>query len=161
VSSLPIVAFMTFDETAETLAGVSAREASERLEELERAAAGADTRAGPAARPHRGLASLAGGRVVYPHATPDYFAEFAAHARDLGARIIGGCCGTTPGEIAAIHEALPAERKRADGKPRARLEFPERELLVSLGEELRETGLARTLREGDWVVTIQLDPPLG
>jgi S-methylmethionine-dependent homocysteine/selenocysteine methylase len=34
-----------------------------------------------------------------PHATPDYFADFAAHARDLGAKIIGGCCGATPTEI--------------------------------------------------------------
>jgi homocysteine S-methyltransferase len=106
--------------------------------------------------PNIGLASLAGGRVVYPHATPDYFAEFAAHARDLGARVIGGCCGTTPAEISAIKEALSEERK-----PRAPLEFAERALLVSLGEELRETGLARALREGEWVVTIQLDPPLG
>ncbi|TML21834.1 MAG: bifunctional homocysteine S-methyltransferase/methylenetetrahydrofolate reductase, partial [Actinobacteria bacterium] len=68
----------------------------------------------------------------------------------------GGCCGTTPAEIAAIDEALAGERK-----PRARLEFAERELLVSLGEELLETGLARALREREWVVTIQLDPPLG
>jgi methionine synthase / methylenetetrahydrofolate reductase(NADPH) len=173
VSSLPVVALMTFDETAETLAGVTAREAAERLLGLDVAVIGANHGAGLmaalaaleqmsgdgkplGAMPNIGLASLAGGRVVYPHATPDYFAEFAAHARDLGARIIGGCCGTTPAEIAAIHEALAEERQ-----PRARLEFAERELLVSLGEELRETGLARTLREGEWVVTIQLDPPLG
>ena len=173
VSNLPIVALMTFDEHAETLAGVTAHEAAERLHELEVAAIGANHGAGLMAAlaaleqmrsdgmplvalPNIGLASLAGGHVVYPHATPDYFAEFAAHARDLGARIIGGCCGTTPAEIAAIHQALVDERK-----PRARLEFAERELLVSLGEELRETGLARALREGDWVVTIQLDPPLG
>src|SRR5438128_2177233 len=43
-----------------------------------------------AALPNVGLASLAGGRVIYPHATPEYFAEFAAHARRLGARIVGG-----------------------------------------------------------------------
>jgi methionine synthase I (cobalamin-dependent)/5,10-methylenetetrahydrofolate reductase len=173
VSSLPIVALMTFDETAETLAGVTAREAAERLQGLDVAAFGANHGAGLMAAlaaleqmsgegrplvalPNIGLASLAGGRVVYPHATPDYFAEFAAHARDLGARVIGGCCGTTPAEIAAIHEALAEKRQ-----PRAPLEFAERELLVSLGEELRETGLARALREGEWVVTIQLDPPLG
>jgi methionine synthase / methylenetetrahydrofolate reductase(NADPH) len=173
VSSLPVVALMTFDETAETLAGVTAGEAAERLSGLDVAVIGANHGAGLmaalaaleqmrgdgkplGAMPNIGLASLAGGRVVYPHATPDYFAEFAAHARDLGARIIGGCCGTTPAEIAAIHEALAEERQ-----PRARLEFAERELLVSLGEELRETGLARALREGEWVVTIQLDPPLG
>ncbi|TML19202.1 MAG: bifunctional homocysteine S-methyltransferase/methylenetetrahydrofolate reductase, partial [Actinobacteria bacterium] len=150
VSSLPIVALMTFDETAETLAGVTAAEAAERLNNLDVAVMGANHGAGLmaalaaleqmggngkplAALPNIGLASLAGGRVVYPHATPDYFAEFAAHARDLGARIIGGCCGTTPAEIAAIDEALAGERK-----PRARLEFAERELLVSLGEELLE-----------------------
>jgi methionine synthase I (cobalamin-dependent)/5,10-methylenetetrahydrofolate reductase len=173
VSSLPIVALMTFDEDAETLAGVSAREAAERLAELDVAAIGANHGAGLlaalaaleqmrpngkplAALPNIGLASLAGGRVIYPHAAPDYFAEFAAHARDLGARVIGGCCGTTPTEIAAIRAAVDEHRK-----PRAPLEFAERELVVSLGEEQLETELGRALREGEWVVTIQLDPPLG
>src|SRR6185295_18517819 len=102
-----------------------------------------------AALPNIGLASLSGGRVIYPHATPDYFAEFAAHARDLGARVIGGCCGTTPAEIAAIRDALESHRA-----PRAPLELTERELIVALGEEQRETGLARAFREGEWVVSV-------
>src|SRR6266852_125544 len=38
----------------------------------------------------------------------EYFAEFAAQARTLGARIIGGCCGTTPAQIAAISTAITA-----------------------------------------------------
>jgi methionine synthase I (cobalamin-dependent)/5,10-methylenetetrahydrofolate reductase len=173
VSSLPIVALLTFDEGAETLAGITAEEAAARLAELDVAAIGANHGAGLlaalaaleqmgsdgkplAALPNVGLASLAGGRVIYPHATPDYFAEFAAHARDLGARVIGGCCGTTPAEIAAIRSAVEEERT-----PRAPLVFDERELVVSLGEEQRETGLQRALREGEWVVTVQLDPPLG
>jgi methionine synthase / methylenetetrahydrofolate reductase(NADPH) len=173
VSSLPVVALLTFDESAETLAGVTAREAAERLAQLDVAAIGANHGAGLlaalgaleemgadglplAALPNIGLASLSGGRVIYPHATPEYFAEFAAHARDLGARVIGGCCGTTPTEIAAIRAALDEERR-----PRAPLDFAERELSVSLGEEHRETGLARALREGEWVVSVQLDPPLG
>jgi homocysteine S-methyltransferase len=173
VSSLPIVALMTFDEEAETLAGVTAAEAAERLAQLPVAAFGANHGAGLlaalaaleqmrrdgaalAALPNIGLASLAGGRVIYPHATPEYFAEFAAHARDLGARIIGGCCGTTPVEIAAIRAAVEEDRR-----PHAPLVFAERELAVSLGEERKDTGLARALREGEWVVSIQLDPPLG
>src|SRR5215208_1535230 len=172
VSSLPIVALLTFDEGAETLAGVTAAEASERLATLDVAVIGANHGAGLlaaltaleqmgngkplAALPNIGLASLAGGRVIYPHAAPDYFGEFAAHARDLGARIIGGCCGTTPVEIAGIRAALEEERK-----PRAPLEASERALAVALGEEQRETGLARAFREGEWAVTIQLDPPLG
>jgi methionine synthase / methylenetetrahydrofolate reductase (NADH) len=174
VSSLPIVALLTFDEGAETIAGVTAVEAAERLRELDVAAIGANHGAGLlvalealeqmarvdgvplAALPNIGLASLAGGRVVYPHATPEYFAEFAAHARDLGARLIGGCCGTTPTEIAAIASALQEERQA-----RTRLEFSERDLQVALGAAELETGLARALREGEWVVSIQLDPPLG
>ena len=63
-----------------------------------------------AALPNVGLASLAGQRVVFPHATPEYFANFAAHAQELGARIIGGCCGTTPTQIAAIREAVDGAR---------------------------------------------------
>ena len=172
-SGLPIVALLTFDEGAETIAGVTAAEAAQRLRELDVAAIGANHGAGLlaalaalermgkdgiplAALPNVGLASLAGGRVIYPHAAPEYFAEFAAHARDLGARVIGGCCGTTPAEIAAIHSAVEEERK-----PRAPLQFDERELVVSLGEEQRETGLSRALRENEWIISVQLDPPLG
>jgi homocysteine S-methyltransferase len=173
VSALPIVALLTLDEGAESLAGVTAKEAADRLAELDLAAIGANHGAGLlaaltaleemrgdgrvlAALPNIGLASLSGGRVIYPHATPDYFAEFAAHARELGARVIGGCCGTTPAEISAISTAIAEERR-----PRARLETSERELVVALGEEQRETGFARALRSGEFVVSIQLDPPLG
>src|SRR6185295_18778575 len=46
VSALPIVALMTFDEGAETLAGVTAREAAERLASLDIAAIGANHGAG-------------------------------------------------------------------------------------------------------------------
>jgi methionine synthase I (cobalamin-dependent) len=172
-SSLPIVALLSFDDGAETIAGITAGEAAQRLTELDVAAIGANHGAGLlaalaalermgkdgkplAALPNVGLASLAGGRVIYPHAAPEYFAEFAAHARDLGARVIGGCCGTTPTEIAAIRSAVEEERQ-----PRALLRFDERELVVSLGEEQRETGLSRALRENEWIVSVQLDPPLG
>ena len=173
VSQLPIVALLTFDESAETLAGVTAAEAAERIRQLDVAAVGANHGAGLlaalaalermgkddiplAALPNVGLASLAGGRVIYPHATPEYFAEFAAHARDLGAKVIGGCCGTTPAEIAAIRSAVEEERK-----PRAPLVFESPELVVALGEEQRETGLSRAFAANEWVVSIQLDPPLG
>jgi len=175
VSSLPIVATLTFDEGAETLAGVSAAEAAERLRPLNLAAIGANHGAGLhaalaaleamggdggpplAALPNVGLASLSGGRVIYPHATPEYFAEFAAHARQLGARLIGGCCGTTPLEIAAIRSAVEEERE-----PSAPLDVLERELpepRLAGGPE--ETELARKLREGEWVTCVELDPPKG
>jgi homocysteine S-methyltransferase len=70
--------------------------------------------------------------------------------------VIGGCCGTTPAEIAAIRSAVEEERK-----PRAPLVFESPELVVALGEEQRETGLSRAFAANEWVVSIQLDPPLG
>jgi len=172
VSRLPIVAMLTFDEDAETFGGVSARAAFERLAGYELAAVGANHGAGLhaalaaleamgngrplAALPNVGLASLSGGRVIYPHATPEYFAEFAAQARALGARVIGGGCGTTPTEIAAIARAVEEERH-----PTAPFSAAERELVVATHERPEETELARQLRAGEWVTCVELDPPKG
>jgi methionine synthase / methylenetetrahydrofolate reductase(NADPH) len=172
VATLPIVAMMTFGDDAETIGGVGAAAAAERLAALGVAAIGTNHGAGPnsalaalqamgdsvplAAMPNIGLASMSGGRIVYPHATPEYFAEFAAHARSLGARVIGGCCGTTPTEISAIRSAI--EEKRS---PRAPLAVRERELAVEVEREAHETRLAADLREGRFVTSVQIDPPLG
>src|SRR5439155_18489259 len=109
-----------------------------------------------AALPNVGLASLSGGRVIYPHATPEYFAEFAAQARALGARVIGGCCGTTPTEIAALALAVQEERQ-----PTAPFAAAERVLVVAAHERPQETELARQLRAGEWVTCVELDPPKG
>jgi homocysteine S-methyltransferase len=109
-----------------------------------------------AAMPNIGLASLAGGRVVYPHSTPDYFAEFAVQAVDLGARIVGGCCGTTPAQIAAVREAFDAGRVA-----RATIEVDEPELVLAPTSREEVTGLERAFRDGEWVVSVELDPPKG
>jgi homocysteine S-methyltransferase len=173
VSGLPVIALMTFDEEAQTLGGVTARQAATRLAQADVVAVGANHGAGPAsaltalqemqrdglvlaALPNVGLASLAGSRVVYPHATPEYFAEFAAQARKLGAGVIGGCCGTTPTEIAAIRGAVDANRP-----PTLPLTVDERRLTIVRGEEPLETELQRLFRTNEFVVSIQLDPPLG
>ncbi|HWN20606.1 MAG TPA: bifunctional homocysteine S-methyltransferase/methylenetetrahydrofolate reductase [Gaiellaceae bacterium] len=173
VSQLPLIALMTFDADGQTLGGVAAHDAAERLAPLELAAIGANHSAGPAAAlnalsemqadgvvlaalPNVGLASLAGSRVIFPHATPDYFAEFAAQARRLGAGLIGGCCGTTPAQIEAIRKAVDEDRS-----PSAPLVVRERELLAATDDLPEETQLARMLREGEFVISVQLDPPLG
>jgi methionine synthase / methylenetetrahydrofolate reductase(NADPH) len=175
VSSLPIVAQLTFDEDAETLAGVSAREAVGRLEALGVAAVGANCGVGPqaalaalaemrggadglalTAQPNVGLPSRSGGRILYPNATPDYFAEFAAQARNLGARIIGGCCGTTPAQIAAIRAAVEQERE-----PRVSMLAVEREIVAAARVADEQTLLQRKLEAGEWVVSVELDPPKG
>jgi homocysteine S-methyltransferase len=173
VSTLPIVGLMTFDGSGETLAGVSARAAGARLRALELAAFGANHGAGPAAAlsalaemqadgavlaalPNVGLASMSGQRIVFPHATPAYFGEFAAQARALGAGIIGGCCGTTPAQIAAIRAAVD-ENLAPSGSVLVR----EREQATQAAPAGERTQLERLLDEGTFVVSVQLDPPLG
>jgi len=44
--------------------------------------------------------------------TPEIMADYACMARDAGARIIGGCCGTKPVHIAAMREALDTRARR-------------------------------------------------
>ena len=175
VSALPIVAQLTFDEDAQTLAGVSARQALARLRSLEVAAAGANCGLGPqaalsalsdiseqangfplTAQPNVGLPARSGGRIVYPNATPDYFSEFAAQARNLGARVIGGCCGTAPAQIAAIRAAVEEARE-----PRLPLFVADREIAVRPAVSPGKTRLQERLEQGEWVVSVELDPPKG
>ena len=172
-SSLPIVALLTFDEDAETSGGVTAAQAAERLAGLNVAVVGANHGAGPhsalvalaamsgasiplAALPNVGLASISGGRVTYPHSTPDYFAEFAAQAAQLGARIVGGCCGTTPAQIEAIRKAFDENRT-----PRITFDPGEPASHEAATTATSETQLEQALRQQEWVVSVELDPPKG
>ncbi len=59
------------------------------------------------AKANAGIPKLVDSRVVYD-GTPDLMAEYAVLARDCGARVIGGCCGTGPEHLAAMREALAA-----------------------------------------------------
>src|SRR5574341_1715544 len=66
-----------------------------------------------AVKPNAGWPEQVGGRIMYP-ATPEYFGECALAFAEAGAKIIGGCCGTTPAHIAAMRAALdapPRERR--------------------------------------------------
>ena len=173
VSSLPIVALMSFDSDAVTMAGVTARAAATRLRKLDVAAFGANHGRGPAAAltalaemsgdgavlaalPNVGLATMTGSRISFPHATPEYFGDFAASARSLGARLIGGCCGTTPAQIAAIRQAVDEDRPARTASP-----IRGRESVTAPASDEEPTELARLFATGEFIVSVQLDPPLG
>jgi homocysteine S-methyltransferase len=68
--------------------------------------------------PNAGLPSYVDGKYVFG-STPDYFAECARKFADLGARLIGGCCGTTPGHIAAMAKALAGYVPKPESQPAA------------------------------------------
>jgi 5-methyltetrahydrofolate--homocysteine methyltransferase len=65
-------------------------------------------------QPNAGMAQLVEGKTVYP-ATPDELAQAAPHLREAGARIIGGCCGTSLEHYRRLRAAI-----RGNGSPGAR-----------------------------------------
>ena len=56
-------------------------------------------------KPNAGLPKSVDGKTVYD-VYPDEFAESVRHLVESGVRIVGGCCGTTPDYIRAVHESL-------------------------------------------------------
>jgi len=52
-----------------------------------------------------GIPAYVDGAIHY-QGTPELMAEYTLFARDAGAKIIGGCCGTSPAHVAAMVTAL-------------------------------------------------------
>jgi 5-methyltetrahydrofolate--homocysteine methyltransferase len=129
LTGLPVVATMTFDTHGRTMMGLTPEDAMAVSAHLpvHLAAFGANCGIGPAqlvesvlglaraagpddlivAKGNCGIPAYRDGDIHYD-GTPEVMADYACLARDAGARIIGGCCGTTPGHIRAMVEALAA-----------------------------------------------------
>ena len=129
--------------------------------------------------PNAGLPQRIAGQFVYA-AGPEYFGAVVPRMLAAGARLIGGCCGTTPAHTAAMRTALDAiatadERRakaRADAatavapaRPRSTLggASPRASLVeaggAAVGEAPPPTGLLEKLREGRFVISVEIDPP--
>ena len=176
-SSLPIVAELTFSEEGTTFGGTRPREAAARLKEKNVQAIGANCTLGPqlllpilqefasveglplTAMPNAGFPKRVGDRVVYPRSSPDYFALFAREAADLGVRLIGGCCGTTPEHIRALAVAVQLRRPTPSPVSRAVTEVaPEPRRPVA---RQPESALWKKIQSGQFVVSVEIDPPKG
>ena len=129
------------------------------------------------AQPNAGLPTRVGNRFFYM-ATPDYFADYALRFAEAGVRLIGGCCGTTPRHIAAMRRALdeqygalPAVTNGMvkEAEPARPLEITNgKSTIASLIEEEAIvpqqgtlTGMQEKLAAGEFVVSVELDPPKG
>jgi 5-methyltetrahydrofolate--homocysteine methyltransferase len=124
VADLPVAATMTFDTHGRTMMGVSPAQALEALRELNLVALGANCGNGPheietvieamraedtevilIAKSNAGLPVWVDKELVY-NGTPEVMARYARQVHDLGARLIGACCGSTPDHIKAMATAL-------------------------------------------------------
>ena len=123
-TDLPLIASFSFDQGTHTMMGASPADVVAAVEPLGVAALGAncgrsldDTdaivteflAAAPGLplwiKPNAGVPRIVGDAVVY-EADPAMLAEHVSGYVDRGARIVGGCCGSTPEHIAAIAHAL-------------------------------------------------------
>jgi homocysteine S-methyltransferase len=203
---LPVIAALTFGEDLRVADGTGAAESAMALREAGVDALGVNCGAGPLTSievleqmaegagevpllvmPNAGLPGRVGGGFVWA-ATPAYFAEQTRRFLAAGARLLGGCCGTTPDHVAAMRQAIDRELARragvasatpadaavseAPGVPSDRGTAPETVLRVELGpprsasestgvtiDAPPPTGLATALAEGRFVVSVEIDPP--
>jgi methionine synthase I (cobalamin-dependent)/5,10-methylenetetrahydrofolate reductase len=178
VSALPIVASMTFpgDAWEEREDKGWPEQAARRLMELKADVIGSNCSLGPSdlitvldgmarvgdvrlfAAPNTGVPRYVGGTFVYPDSSPEYFAWFAREAARRGARLIGGCCGSTPEHIRAVAEALKdvtPEQLRKDSSVSVVAPPAEKK------ERPTASGVAARFAAGEFVVSMQVDPPKG
>ena len=191
ICALPIVASMSFTRDVRTIADVVPEVAMERLQMAGVDVVGANCSTGPrgvyevilrynnsspadsslgfSAMPNAGYPEARGERLYYP-APPDYFHGYAHQFLGAGARIIGGCCGTTPDHIAGVRRAVdefiakpvrpvglvglvdPIDHRSVTVRVRA-VDAPIRVTQQS------EPTIATMLRAGRFVTTVEMEPP--
>jgi methionine synthase / methylenetetrahydrofolate reductase(NADPH) len=122
--------------------------------------------------PNAGLPQRVEGQFVYG-AGAEYFGEMVGRMIAAGASLVGGCCGTTPEHTAAMRAALDAaalgSAPPADAAappvappvaPGSRPSVVARAAMpASAGERPPPTQLLAKLREGRFVVSVEIDPP--
>jgi homocysteine S-methyltransferase len=106
-------------------------------------------------KPNAGWPEQVGGRIMYP-ADADYFGDYALSFREMGACIVGGCCGTTPQHIAAMRKALNSIPRV--NQPHIAI-FPQEEITETLQEQ--PTQFAQKLTAGGFAISVEMDPPRG
>jgi methionine synthase / methylenetetrahydrofolate reductase(NADPH) len=174
---LPVVVQMTVQEDGSTHTGSVPEDFTRELDEWGADVIGLNCSIGPAgvleslermarvtgrklsAQPNAGLPGTVQGRSIYL-CSPEYMAGYARRFIEAGARLVGGCCGTTPAHIQAIKAAVrslrpPVARTSVAVRPdrhAARLEP------VPAAERSR---LGARLKRGEFSLLAEIVPPKG
>ena len=109
------------------------------------------------AYPNAGYPKYHDGRFIY-YASPDYFSKMARDMAAQGARLIGGCCGTTPRTIAAIAATL-GELEPARSKSISAAIIEPRRAVAPKPIAPTEESLLDRIAAGHRVIICELDPP--
>ncbi|HEX6575251.1 MAG TPA: bifunctional homocysteine S-methyltransferase/methylenetetrahydrofolate reductase [Gemmatimonadaceae bacterium] len=181
---MPIVAQMTVGTDCLTPYGASAADIAKALDAFGADIIGLNCSVGPqiildaiekmakvtrrklSAQPNAGMPREVQGRSMYM-ASPEYMATYAAHLVRAGAKVVGGCCGTTPEHIAAIVEGIRPLSPRQARVPRravngnahdAEVHHDKPVETIPFSERSRFAG---KLSRGEFVTSVEIVPPRG
>lgn len=131
------------------------------------------TRRKLAAMPNAGLPRDVGGRFMYM-ASAEYLATYARRLVQGGAKVVGGCCGTTPEHVRAMSQALRVERamvastpqqQAADAVPAEPGGAPRSVAVARAGVApvpfAERSKFAAALATGRFITTVEIVPPRG
>lgn len=124
-TGLPVVATLSFDTNGRTMMGVTPADLAGLHSRHHLAACGSNCGVGPSelvacivnlatasapdavlvAKANCGIPQYVDGAIRF-NGTPELMAQYACMSLDAGARIIGGCCGTSPHHLKVMREAL-------------------------------------------------------
>ena len=152
--STPVIAQMTIGQDGLTPFGATPEDVARTLDEWGADVIGLNCSVGPqaileaiermaavtkrklSAQPNAGMPRDVSGRTMYM-ASPEYMASYARHFIQAGAKLIGGCCGTTPEHIKSLVDGIRPLVPRNQRRPSVRYQMPH-----TLGAE--EAGLEQT-----------------
>ena len=165
LSDLPAIVTLTFEPGGRTLTGVHPVSALVTLQALGADAFGCNCSTGPAemaevirelkpyaaiplvAKPNAGMPHLVDGTTVFDLA-PDAFAKASVALIDAGANLLGGCCGTSPAHLAALHNEISSrrplpvrqEKRGVVTSPSSFRRLAQEEPFAIIGERINPTG---------------------
>jgi homocysteine S-methyltransferase len=174
--SLPVVVQMTVQDDGSTSIGALPEDFARKLDEWGADIIGLNCSVGPAAilealeimvavtdrklsaQPNAGMPRTVQGRNVYL-SSPEYMASYARRFIQCGARLVGGCCGTTPEHIKAIKAAV---RSLSPQRSRVAVEVLERpgRTLEPIPLEQR-SRLSEKLAGAEFPILVEVVPPKG
>ena len=182
--TLPLIAQMTIDVDGVTVFGATPEELARALDALGVDIIGLNCSVGPqiileaiermaavtrtklSAMPNAGMPREVGGRKMYM-ASPEYMATYARHLLQAGAKVVGGCCGTTPAHIHAIVEGIRplVPRLHRDSRQGAgvssRAAAPVRHAGVTPVPLAERSGWGQKIANGEFVASVEIVPPRG
>ena len=182
LTDLPIVAQMTIQMDGKTLYGDTPEHFTQKLDELGADVIGLNCGMGPnhllnalekmravttkplSAQPNAGLPRDVQGRQFYM-GSPEYMAEFSRRFVQVGAKFVGGCCGTTPTHIKFIVDGIrsisPRVTARAVIKNEAATVLELKPEDVHVVDPVERSRWSAKIARGEFVTSVEVLPPKG